>query len=142
YWPLRFVTAPLHGNYRQKVRPLKDIPFPTKPWLPIIEAVRFLDAPNAASLAATLRSIASNFDVEEITSSTVGIPWPVAACLGECKTAEDISSIAARVKNGEFGDSQDWEQAEQRWQTQGLTSSDFEYMSDERMPFTKSIGTI
>lgn len=98
--------------------------------------------PSAASLAETLRSIATNVNFRTDLPAFLNIPWPIGACLGVCKTSEEIYAVANRAESGEFGELEDWEQAEHRWQTQGLTLSDFEHMTDERMPMSKSIATI
>ena len=137
-----FFNTPIQGSYRAKVRPLIDFPSPTTDWLPIVEAARFLEKPNKVNLAATLKVIAADFNADRSKQSFLKLPWPLSACLGICETAEDVNALAKRVESGDLGDFQDWALAEERWETQGLTSSDFEYMTDERLPFTSSIATI
>lgn len=140
--PIRFFNTPVRGNYLPTVEALLDIPSPRKEWSPLIESARFLKNPSAASLAETLRAIATNINFRTDIPALLNIPWPIGACLGICKTPKEICVVAGRAENGEFGELRDWEQAEHRWQTQGLTLPDFEHMTNERIPISKSIATI
>jgi hypothetical protein len=104
-------------------------------WQVLIESAKFLDDPSHNTLAQALFKIAENFSP---VPSFVA-PWPLEACIQACQTSDQLELLAAKVKCGDLGTFSQWEAAEKRWVSHGVTVNDFKYMIDERWPFTAEI---
>ncbi len=138
--PIKLYNTPLHGNYSPKIVPLKDMPSHSEEWDGLIASARFLQSPSKGTLAEQLREIAKTFNPDIIKWPGSRLPWALAACVGMCSTQGDVLAIADRAELGEFGDTEEWEQAEERWHTVGLKSHDFLFMANDRWPLTNTIA--
>jgi hypothetical protein len=97
-------------------------------WGPFVAAARFVREPSKSSLHDALNLIADS----EITMLSLQrlarvLPWPISCLIAISDSKDDVRSIASRARNGEFGDSKDWFQAELRWRKNGATYGDFEH---------------
>jgi hypothetical protein len=110
-----------------------------KPWLPILESIRFMTDPNHHNLASTLRAFA---DYPNYHTFAYKYPWPLTACLRAGNTKSKLVELAVNVDAGHLGTYEDWKAAEERWDINGLTEQDLAYMSDDKWPFAKSIAEV
>lgn len=97
------------------VRALAQLSSPPALWLPFVAAARIIDGGSKDTLADVLRQLADVFDRERFTNLGNGFPWPLSACLNSAKTADELRHYAQRAAKGDFGDREDWLQAERHW---------------------------
>ncbi len=110
-------------------------------WNTYIAIAAFIQNPSELSLFQSLKSIAEN-DNEQLRQnlSLINIPWQIAECLKFTQNGEELSQIAERAKEGELGNLNDWQQAESRWKTVGITEEDFASFGENNLPYTKNIS--
>ena len=137
--PMSFGYFPIDpGSYRWVS--VKDLLRSYHPaWAPYIAAARFLEDPCKRSLATQLRFVA-RFATDEL-STVFGVPWPLGAFYKEAKSQSELLAFAHRAESGLFGDSEDWQKAERRWQEAGIVADDFSYATEEHWPFDARIGS-
>ena len=94
------------------------------------------------SLAKLLLEYASwNQEEREAIGDIVNrLPWPILACIKTTAESNKLKQLAEDVKRGDLGDRDDWINAQNRWQKQGLTLSDFQYVSQRDLPFDNQIA--
>ncbi len=84
-------------------------------WEPLVAVARFNNSPTSDSLAHALESIARiPTDVSWFNFGHASF-WPLLACLNVSDGAEDLLSLAERVRRRELGDIADWKQMESAW---------------------------
>lgn len=104
-------------------------------------AARFIQDPSPKTLARSLSEMAAHIPLPSQDSLVLTVPWPLGACVDICRGPEDALHAARKADNGELGRSEDWALAERRWQKKGVTLDDFRHMTDDRLPFDKTIAT-
>src|SRR5208337_683392 len=125
---------------------LRTMPSGHPAWVPYCESHRLLDAPNANSLAATLRScIERGYDfardrARELPYSE--LPWPLAVCLATARSQSDLANLALRAEQGQLGDTSEWRSAENRWSQRGIGISELSSFPSHGNPFDASIATV
>jgi hypothetical protein len=67
------------------------------------------------------------------------MPWPLAACLFDARSKEDLAQKADLVSSGKLGDIKDWQEAEKRWRHHGVNEDDISAISDQSWPFDSNI---
>lgn len=117
-----------------------EMPDASPDWLPLVAGADFASKPSKSKLAEVVRMIADDFSSPGTKYAFNRVPWPLGACLEATSTQEELYEIAERVERGELGDIQDWRAAERRWETDGITIQDIEYMTDEHWPFDEQIS--
>ncbi|OAI05265.1 hypothetical protein A1353_11860 [Methylomonas methanica] len=70
------------------------------------------------------------------------LAWPILACIGEATESDELKRLAKAAQDGELGDREDWIIAQERWQNQGLTISDFHYVPQCELPFDNQIAKL
>ncbi len=121
---------------------LADIPNPISDWLPSIAAAHFIKNPSKKTLAQQLRIISQNYTSLQSINRPYYAPWPMKACLDVSSNQNELYEMADRVEKGEFGDIEDWQAAEKRWQDYGIVAKDLDYMNNEHWPFDRNIAQI
>src|SRR5208282_2756907 len=53
------------------------------------------------------------------------MPWPLGSLIASTIDSNELFELAARADKGEFGDFEDWKNAEQRWTLHGISEEDF-----------------
>lgn len=119
---------------------LWGMPHPIGPWMPLVAAARFIEAPSQKTLAQALWDIAQYWSYRSVDWVIQNAPWPLSACVAAVGDAQQLLKLADRAEAGELGDLEDWEAAESRWAEQPLTVADIEWMTDERWPFDRTIA--
>jgi hypothetical protein len=109
-------------------------------WLPYVADSRFEKDPTHQSLARELRWLSKRWNPKATRHRVYPFSWPLAACLSAVEEPADLARLADRAQNGELGVRSNWQQAEERWLSQGITREDFIAMRDDRWPFDASIA--
>jgi hypothetical protein len=92
---------------------------PQNAWHLVAAALRFAEDPGPETLALALES-AGPIDADNIPGSE--LPWPLTSCLSAIAQGYFThADLAAQVRAGRQGDRADWERAEARWATEGLS---------------------
>ncbi|MGJ5018986.1 NACHT domain-containing protein [Bradyrhizobium oligotrophicum] len=108
-------------------------------WEPIRRLSDFVKAPSKITLAASVRALCQSNLWRTSKYFDNIVPWPIAAILSEAKSHDQLQRIALQVEEGSRGDTEQWFQAEQRWQKTGITEEDF-YAATEDQWFGSDIG--
>jgi hypothetical protein len=118
--------------------PLKNMPQDShQDWLPYIATARFAESPTHLILAQELRWLSENWEPKGVPNE---FAWPLAACLSEAKTKEDLLQFAELAEKSQLGTLEQWIAAEERWKSKGVVSADFQKMTDDRWPFDAKIA--
>ncbi len=126
----------------ERAASLATLPFKEAEWAPYISAARFMEQPSHESLARELRWLSQVWDNADNPTNNFDFHWPLAACLSACRSNDDLIELADRAENGQLGSSDDWLEAESRWQDNGVRQQDLQYMSDVHWPFDNSINKV
>ncbi|MDA0170389.1 hypothetical protein OJ998_14920 [Solirubrobacter taibaiensis] len=98
--------------------------------------------PTAGSLASALRLAgkqAAAYGVHAV--SGIAMPWPLAACVGSARAAEEVLARAELAAGGTYGDIEHWREAEVRWRQRGVSREDLEWVSQTgRWPFDATVA--
>jgi hypothetical protein len=112
-------------------------------WKLLKESALFAKQPSIGGLIKCLEAMADGYVPQPYNYIYApSLPWPILACLGSARNGEEIRELANRVRRGEMGGPEDWEGAELRWRSIGVTKEDLEYMTDERWPIPRDIARI
>ncbi|WP_157986859.1 NACHT domain-containing NTPase [Pseudomonas sp. Larv2_ips] len=109
-------------------------------WEPLQALKTFHEKPSAFALANLLQLIESKGWEEIFVDLIHNLPWPLGTAVYIAAIERDFSSISAEIMGGGFGDTQDWQQAEERWTGKGVDSQDLELSQQGRF-FNKTIST-
>lgn len=110
-------------------------------WFLLTAASRFAKDPCKRTLARTIMHISRHFPLLSDTGWMLPLlPWPMSSILHPQSSAEDLARVADEVARGEYGDTGDWQAAEQRWLTQGVGEDDLSYTARLSKPFDNNIG--
>lgn len=124
---------------REKV--YADIPT-TPAWEAMQAAVTFHRAPSASALAFLLKAIWEKGWEETFFSLILErLPWPLATALVVGRYSGNLDVVAAQVAAGNFGDIDDWKQAEARWREKGITLADLGRWTDGEF-FGPDVGQV
>lgn len=110
----------LISNQKKKntdVEALKCMPHPNKDWESLFSCLEFANNPNKETLSRALKLINLQNNKNGVHHNywiRTFVPWPLAALLDQVKYASSAEDLAARAEAGEFGDFDDWMQAEMR----------------------------
>lgn len=109
-------------------------------WLPMIEDVRFSQAPSKQALADGLSRVA--VAGESFTSGFLRtrLSWVFGSCLASACSSAELNELAERAARGDLGDLRDWLAAESRWKERGVTLEDLLRLTDDRWPFDCEIA--
>jgi hypothetical protein len=108
-------------------------------WRLLAECRNFLVSPSAATLAESIESVVkAGFHTPSETP--IELPWQLYIILRYAESTEELTSIAARLREGKLGDVKEWLAAEERWDTEDCTSDDFCAFTAEEWPFTAQIA--
>ncbi len=124
------------------VQSFRFFPSLSSSWLPYYAAALFLGDPTKDSLAAALRELGEKCPVAELRAEATRLPWPMASSLLEVAAPEDLERLARAAEDGRLGDYDDWEAAELRWKTRGVTFADLTYDLHPSLPFDDRISEI
>jgi hypothetical protein len=111
-------------------------------WQLAAEVRAFASDPTSARLAAVLRHFAEYWDQIKAAGCSVpanGVPWPLWACLNTGGTVADLWQFAADLEASRLGDRADWEYAQERWSTKGVTAADLAHEWPVGLPFDRQI---
>lgn len=108
-------------------------------WAPLLAGGRFAQEPTAARLAMELEWLAGKFDGGWNVDAWA-LPWPLASCLEHARSAEQLQALAGNVRSAMLGGTTEWQAAEDRWRSVGLSDKDFHVAVEESVPFGRSIG--
>jgi hypothetical protein len=74
---------------------------------------RFARSPSPRHLAESLSR--TRPILERLRRWISSFPWPIAAALSKCSTAEDVERQVQKARAGALGTAEDWDSAEDRW---------------------------
>ncbi|TKB25163.1 hypothetical protein FCL47_16090 [Desulfopila sp. IMCC35006] len=112
-------------------------------WEWLREAEIFKDNQSKELLSHLLSKLALNKEkTESICQISGHLAWPLGTCVTAAWSAGAFDHFANAARNGELGDGDVWSQAEERWRTKGLTSSDLAYIPQNDLPFDLRVGEI
>jgi hypothetical protein len=95
---------------------------PEKPeWAAIRQAISFVLSPSKDSLAEALLALSHRPAILNALSA----PWVFESLLTDGREGVSLAQLAKEAASGHFGDLSDWQNAEQRWRENGLTTDDF-----------------
>jgi hypothetical protein len=117
---------------------IRDIPNPSKGWLPLISAANFALSPSKDTLAVALETLAEA--ASDVISKIPHLPWPIKVCLSTSKNSEDLRLFAKNARLGNMGDAEDWQTAERRWIDDGIDLHEIKTRYAENLPFDKEIS--
>jgi hypothetical protein len=92
-------------------------------WSGVRALAKFFENPSKQTLAEALRKNINFHDVFEPFARR--LPWVLNTILEDHRQGVDLCQLADETANGEFGDTTDWQQAEQRWRLRGIEGTDF-----------------
>ena len=122
-------------------RALASIESAHRSWLPHVAAAKLIDGGDKNTLAAQLERLSKDFDVDLFDYAAYQLPWPLAACLGSARSAEELRGFARLAKEGALGDREDWLQAEARWAEQRTFDlASLAMLKESSLPFDTSIA--
>lgn len=125
------------------LKTIAQVPWRDDSWLPLILANEFLSETTCATLAGILRKCARRGDPLPYPRLLVSLlPWPMAACLMSAKSRDDLAVLANSVDEGALGDITDWNAAEKRWTSKGITMKDMARRPPRPLPFESDIATV
>jgi hypothetical protein len=116
-----------------------------KEWRCLAEVIELSAAPSKERLANLLHQLANNWPEREPMSIRLAygyISWPAFACIAAIDAGTDPVVLITAAREGRLGDSTDWERAERRWETNGVTAADLSYQAAEGLPFDSAIADI
>lgn len=91
----------------------------------------FAAGPGAESLAEALERL-PNAHSWPLTEETIGaLAWPLAIAVSCCASWEDVPSLTARIRKGDFGDTNQWKRFEEALLQDELRLSDFSTLYDK-----------
>lgn len=105
-------------------------------WAVVDTALDFVRGPSRASLAAALRASAREPRIGWLLRDQM--PWPLWSLLES--EAESWAATADRVDAGEYGDVEDWMEAEARWR-EGIEDC-LTVLHDDEPPFDASVAKV
>ncbi|WP_295585078.1 hypothetical protein [uncultured Lamprocystis sp.] len=115
-------------------------------WHWLAAARNFAMAPSKEALGTILDKLAElaegGLDHDIFLSSAIGgsLSWPLQACHTALAQGTDLRMLITAACDGRLGDRTDWEQAEQRWEDNGVTDADLSYRPEHGLPFDHSIA--
>jgi energy-coupling factor transporter ATP-binding protein EcfA2 len=109
-------------------------------WRATIAYERFLREPSEAALADWLVAWAGERRTGGVAVRE-NAPWLLTECTLQATTPEDLDELAARAREGAFGDVEDWRAAEHRWTTRGITIDDVKARPESEAP-GRSVATV
>ena len=113
----RFVEC----NQPELARALQDLPSECGPWNFLKQGADFMLKPDKAKLADWLMASADAVGYGSI--GHMALPWPFRECVNLVNSSNGIREIADRALKGDFGDTDDWLEAESRW-SRGISAED------------------
>jgi hypothetical protein len=134
----RFFVTPCHLG-TEVWEELKKIDFTHRQWFPFLSGARFGASPSAKTLAAELNWLAANWEPTDESRFSM-LPWPLALCLAQVESREEILALASAATAGRLGDTKHWILAEQRWRTLGVTDADLVEIQDAELPLRAAIS--
>ena len=135
----------LNGPISERIKQLRNIDDWHPSWASYKCAAEFMDNPSNERLASALHCLAecSTFDAKfPSRTQSLALPWPILACLTACNSSSELLVMAAKARSGELGDVGDWEAAENRWITDGITNEDLMSMTVDRLPVDPAIRDV
>lgn len=108
-----------------------DLP-ETVGWAPLQALRAFHESPNKASLSNLIQLIDTNGWSEIFEDLIYVLPWPLGTAVHMAAIQQDYAKLSKDISEGEFGDIQDWHQAEERWTNKGIEKSDFDQSPNGR----------
>jgi hypothetical protein len=111
----------------------------TESWAALQALRRFHLDPSAASLAGFFDSMLTNDWRSMFLDMLPSLPWPCSTLLVKCDTDENLRHLCVSLRNGEYGDAEEWKLAEERWSANGITVDDFQ-ISDRGEFFDSKIA--
>lgn len=87
-------------------------------WLFVDAAIKFSRSPSPEALAAAV-DVAASCRLGQLPASDY--PWLLSACLHALTGGRTAASLAAGIREGEYGDQAQWIDAEKRWSNAGVT---------------------
>jgi hypothetical protein len=114
---LRFSIVPLATAAEPRPKEISQWPH----WAEAFIASEFQDNPNQKTQASAIRKIGV---LEKKVFRLGQFPWPLASALATIRMGQDYNDFAEAAEAGNFGDTADWREAEQRWFGRGITLDD------------------
>lgn len=103
----------------------------------------FLSNPSKETLAESLMLIAKNYNHQLIRRvARRQLPWQISECILATESSEELLKIAEQAKLGKLGDIKQWQQAEERWNVNGIVKKDFFNLSDQKILFDENIAEV
>ena len=107
-------------------------------WDSAIAMTQFQSDPTRETLAVALDVTANS--KERLTAD---LAWPLEACIVASPDQDQRKVLAAAVREGLLGDTDDWLAAERRWREEGIGIKDLKKSADlENLPFDSEIGQV
>ena len=109
-------------------------------WMPFSVCQPFLLRPSSTTLADAVEALVNLPAYVHKEIYFYGLPWQLHLIINDTSSKEEALAIAQRARDGELGNTQDWEAAEARWIENGCSPVDFRVFSDGNWPFTAEIA--
>ncbi|MDG6398433.1 hypothetical protein QCD79_00355 [Pseudomonas quasicaspiana] len=109
-------------------------------WASVRSLQRFHVAPSASSLADFFDEMVDKKWRLMFLDMTQSLPWPCSTLLMMCETDDDLKCVCVELREGKYGDSDDWKSAEERWNAIGVTDLDFNINNQGKF-FDGNIGS-
>lgn len=114
-------------------------------WSLLLNSILFRNNPSAAQLSSILYEYASIIEGEPKFSMghwSWLLPWQVSACINKATTPSIARHFGELASQGFFGDTQDWIEAQTRWQVKGILLEDLNYQPVDSKPFDNNVAKI
>lgn len=128
--PLKICLTPLTISQDQR-KVFDNIPG-TDSWASVRALRDFHISPSATALAGLLDRILDEGWLEDFNAMLSNLPWPLASVFLLLGKTEDERLVINQVRNGAYGDIEDWNAAELRWRSEGITDFDFNFLTHGR----------
>ncbi len=131
------------GN-KQNLGDLLSIPDSRREWSWLVQTLNFRLGSDCSKeyLAKLLLEFASWTLEEQQSLGKIrsSLPWPILACIEMAPDSNALCLLADAALKGKLGDRGDWQLAEDRWKTLGVTAADFYYIPEDGLPFDRQIA--
>lgn len=108
---------PLNEKWEQ----LAQMPVPKGNWTQLVAVAEFVAKPSKESLADGLLKIAEECtDIGALSFDSSMTPWIFMCCVAHVQNRDDLKKVVNEVREGSFGDLDDWQKKEQEWLDEGI----------------------
>ena len=100
----------------------------------------FISNPSTEQLALAVEYLSKEHSWPLSEQAMGAISWPLALVMSQCKSSEEVPSIAARIRKLEFGDLDGWKRLEKRWSRSWIEVDDITDFVTGNLDSSSEIG--